>query len=491
VNDAAILSTIVLIVYILILVAGVGAWASKRTKGLTDFTTGGGIYGGVLLGLVVWATKVSASAFIGGPALFYAFGFSAFSYAGWLMLSAIAVTIVIFMPLRKMAVRLNAQTPMEVVGKRFESKPVYVAYSIIVFAAITLMLVAQFKACGILMQQIIGAPLWVGIVIGSLVMLIYSIAGGRHADILTDGIQGIVMLLMIIMVTSAVFNMTGGIGKIYSVLSEQNPKLVALTSSQFTLAVQIAMPLYWFFAFITQPYSMHLALSARSQKDVRRILIFEYLGYLATIVWVVAVGLGGAILLPGLKPDTVAVTMITKLFPPLLSALFLAGLWSAVMSTTDGALLTGASAISNDLYKGVIVPAKGIDPNSEQVARTCVAMTRLVMVFMVTVAVIITLVRMPPFLALMQYIAFALIGSASTGLIVGTLWWKRATSAGAFASMVAGLLTFIIVSRMISDPGGFISGTVGALASLISLFAVSYFTAASTPENINKAFGEV
>lgn len=483
------INLVVLITYLAVLVFGVTALGAKRTRSLEDFTTGRGIYGGLLLGLVVWATKVTASAYMGGPALAYAFGFSVMPYGGWLLLSAVVVTIIIFLPLRRMALRLGAQTPMEVIGKRFESNPLYTLYSWLVCVAITLSLVAQFKAAGILLEQIAGIPMWVGVVISAGSLLLYSFFGGRHSGIFSDAFQAIVMLAMIAIVIPKVWGLVGGITSMHAVLSSQDPRLVAFTSKMFPLAAQIAMPFYWLFAFITQPYSMHLALSARSQKEVRKILVFEYLGYLTTIVWFIFVGFGGRILFPGLKePDAIAVVLLTKLLSPVFAALCLAILWS-VASIQGGLLLTGASAIAHDFYRGVLVPKYARGHSEETINKRSVALMRVVMSLMVAVAVILTVFRTPPFLAMVMYLSFALFGAASTGLIVGALWWRRATAVGGLVSMILGLAAFVVADRLAL--GTFVAGAIGGAISLVSMFLVSLVTKPPRIELVERCFGAV
>ncbi|MEW6105631.1 MAG: sodium:solute symporter family protein [Bacillota bacterium] len=480
---------VVLIAYLAVLVFGVTALGAKRTRSFEDFTTGRGIYGGLLLGLVVWATKVTASAYMGGPALAYTFGFSVLPYGGWLVLSAIVVTIIIFLPLRRLALRLGAQTPMEVIGKRFESKPLYALYSLLVCFAITLSLIAQFKASGILMQQIAGFPMWLGVVVSAGSLLVYSFFGGRHAGIFSDAFQGLVMVAMVAIVIPKIWGLVGGITSMHAALSSQDPRLVAFTSKMFPLAAQIAMPFYWLFAFITQPYSMHLALSARSQKEVRKILVFEYLGYLTTLIWFIFVGFGGRILFPGLKqPDALAVVLLTKLLSPAFAALCLAVLWS-IASIQGGLVLTGASAIANDLYRGVLVPRYARGQSEETIARRSVILMRAVMSLMVAIAVVLTLVRTPPFLAIMMYVSFGLFGSASTGLFVGALWWRRATAAGGLVSMILGFAAYAVTERLV--PGPFVAGAIGGAISLVSMFLVSLVTKAPRSELVERCFGAV
>jgi SSS family transporter len=491
-NNNAYIYLSVLAAYVLILVMGSSIWSAKKTKSLEDFTTGGGIYEGIAIGLVTFATRLSSSSFIGAAAIAYRYGWVGIYYWGWIILAALLVTIYLWPPLRKMAINLEAETPMEVVGKRFESKAIYIAYSLLVFVGLTLMLIAQFKATGLLLTQILGTPLWVGAVVGSGIMLLYSIMGGRHADIFTDVVQGILMITIVILAVPTVFKLTGGPASISAALEQQDPLLLATTRPpDYSVWVLAAMPFYWLFTYGTQPYSIHLAFTLKSQKEIRRTLVLEYLGYAVTIIWCIAMGLGGRILFPGVQPDAVVPTAMMKLFSPWIGAIFLAAMWSAIMSSADGILLTGASAIANDIYLGIIVPARGEDPNSDQIKKKSTFLARLTMTIMVIVALIITLAKMPPLLSFIQYLAFAAVGSASVGLLVGTLFWKRTTVPGVIVSMISGLLIFIFSKFFIIDPGSFLTGVLGGIGSLVTMFIVSLFTKPPEPELIEKAFREI
>jgi cation/acetate symporter len=163
--------------------------------------------------------------------------------------------------------------------------------------------------------------------------------------------------------------------------------------------------------------------------------------------------------------------------PYVISGLVAAGGLAAALSTADGLLLAIANAISHDIYY------KMINPNASTRTRLVVARTLLVGVALIAAFVAGT---KPSGIIQMVAWAFSLAAAGLFAPLVLGIWWKRTTSAGAVAGMIAGFgitLFYLIATRYFDMPLWFgIRNISSALFGLPVAFIVTYVVSLVTPE---------
>jgi len=127
--------------------------------------------------------------------------------------------------------------------------------------------------------------------------------------------------------------------------------------------------------------------------------------------------------------------------PYVISGLVAAGGLAAALSTADGLLLAIANALSHDVYY------KMLDPNAPTVRRLTVA--RVLLLVVAILAAYTASTRPADILAMVGW-AFSLAMAGNFPALVMGIWWKRATSTGAIAGMLAGFglcLFYLLVTR--------------------------------------------
>ncbi|MBQ4214517.1 MAG: sodium:proline symporter, partial [Ruminococcus sp.] len=146
-----------------------------------------------------------------------------------------------------------------------------------------------------------------------------------------------------------------------------------------------------------------------------------------------------------------------------IGGIFLCGILAAIMSTADSQLLVTASAVSEDMYKGVI-KKNASEKNALRVGKIAV----------VVVAVIAFFIALDPSSSIMGLVsdAWAGFGSAFGPVVLLALFWKRSTLAGAVSGMAVGALTVIVWDYIPLVNGQ----TPGAATGLYSL-AIGFFLA--------------
>ena len=195
-------SYLFLVVYIGAMLA-IGVVGQRRVRHADDFATARGGYGPLYLAFAFAATTASGATFLGGPGLAYSYGLATV----WgNFLYPIGVYFGVLISMRLIAAsgnRFGNRTIPEYLGDRFQSNGIRVLVSL--FSLVLFFyLVGQLVSGLVMFEIMLGMPpLW-ALIVTSSVLLIYVVLGGAHADILTDGAQGVMMLVLAIVVIAAV-----------------------------------------------------------------------------------------------------------------------------------------------------------------------------------------------------------------------------------------------------------------------------------------------
>ncbi|MDD6848392.1 MAG: sodium:proline symporter, partial [Oscillospiraceae bacterium] len=237
-------------------------------------------------------------------------------------------------------------------------------------------------------------------------------------------------------------------------------------------ATSIISSLAWGLGYFGMPHILVRFMAIKSDAEVKKsrkvAITWVVLAFIASVL----VGLiGRAFLTTQLDdPETVFINMIQQVFSSnfvliFIGGIFLCGILAAIMSTADSQLLVTASAISEDMYKGV-VKKNASEKSSLWVGRIAVAV----------VAVIAFIIASNPESSIMTLVsdAWAGFGAAFGPVVLLALFWKRSNAAGAMAGMISGALTIVIWDYipMISGVGANgeqVLNTLGTSTGLYSL----------------------
>lgn len=183
-------------------------------------------------------------------------------------------------------------------------------------------------------------------------------------------------------------------------------------------------------------------------------------------------------LLPMLNTgDSASSIMAINVLPPLVGALFMVAILASIMSTVSGVMLVSASGISHDIY-GIINP-KATDKQKMRLNRIAVIILSL---FPLIFAV-------KPF-DMVQFIVMvqaSLVASFFFALVIFGLNWKGATTMGALASMIGGVVT-VLIWFLLGKPYGLNEVIPGVLISTLLLLIVSKFTKPVPKESLAPFF---
>src|SRR5215216_2692734 len=433
---------------------GAGYWGLRRARNAEDYLVAGRRLGPFMYIGTLSAVVLGGASTIGGIALGYENGISGMWLVFWIGMGVIALGILMSTRLS----RLGVYTVSEMLENRYGSASRLL--SAIIIAAYALMIaVTSTIAIGTVFNVVLPLSPSVAILVAGGIVVAYSVAGGMWSITLTDIIQfcimtvGIFFLLLPIAVARA-----GGFSGIQEALPASYFYLTAIEwQTIFTYF------LLFFFGLMIGQDIWQRVFTGRSPEIARW-------GSVAAGVYCLLYALAGAligtaarVILPDIQADNAFARIATEALPVGITGLVLAAALAAVMSTASAGLLASSTILANDVYAGFI--ARG-EHNKVLVSRVT---TLLVGVVVLVISLIVSDVVGA------LTVAYDLLTGALFVPIVGALFWRRATTMGALASMVAG--SIVVVVFMVVD--GLFANTpiiYGMAVSLVVFVVVSLFT---------------
>ena len=207
---------------------GIGLFAQRKIKHADDFATARGGYGPFFLALAFAASTASGATFLGTPALSYEWGLA----ANWgNFLYPLGVYFGILISMRLIATsgnRFGNRSIPEYLGDRYQSEGIRILVSLLSLV-LFFYLAGQLVSGVVMFQLMLGLDAGWALIITTAVLLFYVVLGGAHADILTDGAQGAMMLILaivVIILTTIGFGLEGGFIGLLENLEDQDKNLV-------------------------------------------------------------------------------------------------------------------------------------------------------------------------------------------------------------------------------------------------------------------------
>jgi len=207
----------------------IGVIGQRRVKHADDFATARGSYGPIPLAFAFAATTASGATFLGNPGLSYQYGLAA-QWGNFLY--PVGVYFGVLITMRLIATsgnRLGNRSIPEFLGDRYQSDGIRVMVAI--FSLMLFFYLAGQLVSGLVMfETMLGlTPFW-ALTITTVVLLVYVTLGGAHADILTDAVQGVMMLIIaVVVILLFIFGagLGGGLSGVLDGLKEQDANMVA------------------------------------------------------------------------------------------------------------------------------------------------------------------------------------------------------------------------------------------------------------------------
>ncbi len=339
-------------------------------------------------------------------------------------------------------------------------------------------LAGQLVSGLVMFETMLGlSPFW-ALSITTAVLLFYVVLGGAHADILTDGVQGFMMLLLAVSVILLVLfgvGVDGGLSGVLERLEEQDANLVKPLNPSHPLTHSWWAIIAVLFAHIPLGLLPHLGNKLWALKHVNQQKTFIKLAStFGLTLGLIGVGgllaravLGDSLYMEGSTPNQALPLLFIELFPTWLAALIGVGILAAIMSTADGLVVSSSQIIANDLYRRTIAPRLSNPPSAEKLDQQVLFISRVSTVVVLLLCMGLAWGLRETNIALIVWIGIGGMMAAFAGpLVIGALW-RGVTRKGAHSGLAAGFFTFVILHMQLLDPGwfgpGWVHNTVGWL----------------------------
>ncbi|MFC4403395.1 sodium/pantothenate symporter [Gracilibacillus xinjiangensis] len=442
----------------------------KQSNGNTfmqDYYLGGRSLGGFVLAMTMTATYGSASSFIGGPGVAYNEGL------GWVLLSVTQVATGYFTLMilgKKFAIvtkQYNAVTMVDFLKERYQSKAVVILSSISIVIFLFSAMAAQWIGGGRLIESLTGLSYNSALFIFVLTVLIYVTFGGFRAVTLTDAIQGSIMFIGTLVLLIAVIIAGGGVPAIISELQAENPNLITPFGADGTLTPAYVSS-YWILVGVGVVALPQIAVRAMSYKNTKSYHLALSIGTIVVGVIMLNMHVIGAFaraILPGIEVgDKVMPEIALDVLPAWVAGIVLAAPLAAIMSTVDSLLLLVSSTIVKDIYINYMNP----EATKKKVQKISMSVTAVLGIIVFLIAV-----NPPDLIIWLNLFAIGGLEAAFIWPIVLGLYWEKGNRFGALASMIVGILSYILLYNFYPRPFGMHVVVTAIILSLLAYIAGS------------------
>jgi len=264
-------------------------------------------------------------------------------------------------------------------------------------------------------------------IIGTLIVVAYSVFGGFKGVVITDILQFVFLLIAAITLFIYAYNGAGGFSGLVTIVEQKElPNFFDFTHD---ISQNMAYIITFGAAWMIQANIWQRISATRTPVDAKKMMVMSFLAFLPLYLLVTLTGMLSRGLYETVPEGGIAAAMIFEHMPTVLSAVIFVGICSAIMSTMDSLINTGALVLTVDLYQ---------KKNPTTSGQQMVKIGRYATLFVALLSLFIG-ININSILTVSWIGSDFLATGAFVPLVMGFIW-KRGTSAGAMASMIFGIL---------------------------------------------------
>lgn len=427
-------ASIMIVLVVILLALGIYGWkVSKKT--VYDYALAGGALGYLVTIAYSAATLASTATLMGFMGQHYAIGITYFVYLMMPIWHVAAIQL--FIGTRLLAARelYKIYSPIQAIAERYGSKFIEILTAILWFFLCSVYGAMQFTAVGTVVQQIFGITFEWAVVIAAVIVLAYMLLGGARSVAWTNLVFFVVMLVgfwipaVIILIKYPVIELARQI-------AQTNPDLfVAGAAAGYSLPLLAWTLIVQWFAGLGFVWGYMPPMSAKNVRVVKVTALASWINYILYILpgYVIAAVVGRATLSSLSKPDLVFYALASNLPYAWFTSIYAAAVVSAGLSTAATLVMLQGLFVEADILKALGVK---LSENAR------LFIIRLVSLLGVVLGLTLALVMKLPVGLFFSY-AFGVMG-ITVPATIGALFWRRATKYGAYASLVLGVLVYIL-----------------------------------------------
>lgn len=459
----------------LALVCGIGLYNFRRASTEEGFLAAGRSLGPLLGGATLMANQVSAGATIGMVGFHY---FSGISYAWTWPLTWIGWVVAALFVAPRIR-RIAGLTLPDYFAARFESKGARAISAIFILVVYAMMLSAQYQAGGLLFGLVGGMPYDRAVLLVAGITTVYTVLGGMYSNAYVGLLKAVLLLGGYVLAVPFLLSHLGGLHAIGEAITSIDPRL---SGNWFGWRQLLAISMAIGLGLAASPYEISAIYSMQSKRATRLAIGYSFFFQACVGIGVLLFGLSMRVAMPFLPQADLATPVLgMSVLPSAVGQLVLLAAVVTFTRTGGAILLTVASAVSHDIY------AELLAPNASERAK--VLASRVAVVTFSAIPVMLAFRQLSLVNFIVIWAAKLMVSFLFVPVVVG-LNWRRATRAGAIASMLGGMVACLVWSRFGSPYWmGLDPAEAGVLASALLMVGVSLVTAPPSAEVTERFFG--
>ncbi|MDC7699811.1 cation acetate symporter [Vogesella indigofera] len=432
---------------------GITYWASRRTRSASDFYTAGGGITGFQNGLAIAGDYMSAASFLGISAMVFDKGYDGLIYSigflvGW--------PVILFLVAERLR-NLGKFTFADVASYRLQQTPVRTFAATGTLVVVALYLIAQMVGAGKLIQLLFGMSYSSAVVLVGILMVMYVTFGGMLATTWVQIIKAVILLggasFMAFMVLATVGFSPEMMFQKAVAIHAKGAEIMAPGKADPIDSISLGLALM--FGTAGLPHILMRFFTVSDAKEARKSVFYAtgFIGYFYILTFII--GFGAIMLLleqPSMMETVVkngkevtqliggsnmaAIHLANAVGGDLFLGFISAVAFATILAVVAGLALSGASAVSHDLYASVIKKGKANEADEIRVSK-------ITTVVLGVIAILLGLLFEKQNIAFMVGLAFSIAASANFPVLFLSMFWKGLTTRGAVVGGFIGLISAV------------------------------------------------
>jgi cation/acetate symporter len=426
-------------------------WAAAKTKSASDFYTAGGGITGFQNGLAIAGDYMSAASFLGISAAVFLNGYDGLIYAIGFLVGWPIITFLMAERLRN----LGRYTFADVAAYRFKQTPIRVFSASGTLVVVAFYLIAQMVGAGQLIKLLFGLEYWIAVVLVGTLMMVYVLFGGMTATTWVQIIKAIMLLSgasFMAFVVMSQFNFSPEALFAKSVeIHEKGEAIMGPGTFIKDPVSAISFGMALMFGTAGLPHILMRFFTVPSAKEARKSVFWAttWIAYFYILTFIIGFG---AIVLVSTNPEfkdaagkllggnnMAAIHLAKAVGGNVFLGFISAVAFATILAVVAGLTLSGASAVSHDLYATVFKKGQATSANELHVSR-------LTTIALGIIAVALGIAFEKQNIAFMVSLAFAIAASANFPVLFMAVLWKDCTTRGATIGGFLGLTTAVVLT---------------------------------------------
>lgn len=474
----------VLVLYLGIM-AFIGWYAGRKTNSIGDFFVLSGKAGVLVSGIAYFSTQFSMGTFLGTPGTIYGVGYAgmAISVPG-AVFCMILPALLIGRKLITLGHKYGFLTMADYLTDRYHSKKMSGVLGVMMLFFLVPMMGAQIIGAGVIVHVFTGLPEWVGVVGMGIIVILYCMSGGMKGAMMTDVIQGSLMIATAVVTFIVSVVMGGGFSNINHTLQSMNEAYLTFPGANGYMpwTYYVSNIVLWSFFTMGQPHLFTKFFAMKDHKTMFKAILLGTAGMFFSATLIEWAGVNGIASIQNIeKADQIIPMILQRGMNPFLASIFIAGIVAAGMSTIDGILVTTTGAVTRDIYQKII----NKDATDENVMKLSKVVTVIIGIIVICFGVF-----QPGSIFEINLFAFSGMAIFVVPILFG-IYWKKATAKGAIASVIVGIISLLLFTLNPSVKAlamGFHALFPTTIIASIVMIVVGKFTKTPPQETIDRHF---